>query len=468
MQKLKILFLLISTCITSIYSQEVLKKESFINSIGKLKVSENCRFIIHENGEPFLYFGDTAWELFHRLTEQDIDRYFDNRVKKGFTVIQAVILPELDGINTADRNGNKPLLNNNPETPNELYFKWIDKIIHKAAMKGLYIGLLPTWGDKVDLQGGIGPVLFDEINAAIYGSFLGKRYKDYPNIIWINGGDRSGGGNNFKVWNALANAIKKEDPNHLMTYHPQGEASSSNWFHDCEWLDFNFCQTGHAQQTYEIYKRLLAHDYNLKPVKPCMDGEPRYEDLPYKFKEGNRRFDDVDVRQSLYWSLLSGAFGYTYGCNNIWQFYSKGRASMCYANRDWSESLDLSGVDCIVHAKKLLSSFDYLSRMPDQSIIITPQKNDSDFAVATRGKDFAFIYLPNGNPIEVSLSKILAKEVNLSWFNPRDGKFSNITNLRTNRTFYAKPAKNGRGNDWILIIQSIPRIKEEKMRYNDI
>jgi len=67
---------------------------------------------------------------------------------------------------------------------------------------------------------GKGPVIFNKDNAYRYGQWIGNRYKDYPNIIWINGGDREGGGNNFPVWNALGEGIKSVDKNHLMTYHP--------------------------------------------------------------------------------------------------------------------------------------------------------------------------------------------------------------------------------------------------------
>ena len=118
--------------------------------------------------------GDTAWELFHRLTEEEIDWYLENRREKGFNVIQAVILAELDGLNTPDRNGNRPLVNNDPAQPDEAYFNWVDRIINKAAAKGLYMGLLPTWGDKVDKQWGIGPVIFNERNIAGLWPFFGK------------------------------------------------------------------------------------------------------------------------------------------------------------------------------------------------------------------------------------------------------------------------------------------------------
>ena len=56
---------------------------------GRLKVSENKRFIVHEDGTPFFYLGDTAWELFHRLNREEAEKYLEIRRKQGFTVIQA-------------------------------------------------------------------------------------------------------------------------------------------------------------------------------------------------------------------------------------------------------------------------------------------------------------------------------------------------------------------------------------------
>ncbi|MDR2968771.1 MAG: DUF4038 domain-containing protein, partial [Tannerellaceae bacterium] len=190
-------YLLIALILFSCYSLQAQEKPWDGKSIdfahGKLTVSPNRRFLIHADGTPFFYMGDTAWELFHRLNETEVERYLENRRAKGFTVIQAVILAELDGLNTPNRNGHTPLHSNNPETPDEDYFRWVDKVIRIAESKGLYIGLLPTWGDKVDPQWGKGPVVFTPQSATAYGKFLGQRYKNTSNIIWINGGDRSGG-----------------------------------------------------------------------------------------------------------------------------------------------------------------------------------------------------------------------------------------------------------------------------------
>src|SRR5690606_4837880 len=125
--------------------------------------------------------------------------------EKGFTVIQAVALAELVGLNDPNPYGEKPLIDKDLTKPNEYYWKHVDWIIKKAEEKGMYVGLLPTWGDKVDKQWGKGPVIFNEENAFDYGKWIGNRYKNYRNIIWINGGDRLGGGMNTPIWNALAN-----------------------------------------------------------------------------------------------------------------------------------------------------------------------------------------------------------------------------------------------------------------------
>src|SRR5688572_30626223 len=114
----------------------------------RLKVSDNRRFLVTEGGEPFFYLGDTAWELFHRLNREEAGRYLQNRADKKFTVIQAVVLAELDGLNTPNAYGHRPLEGNDPARPNAAYFEHVDWIVNRAESLGLTIGMLPTWGDK--------------------------------------------------------------------------------------------------------------------------------------------------------------------------------------------------------------------------------------------------------------------------------------------------------------------------------
>ncbi len=127
-----------------------------------LQISQNGRFIEKENGSPFLWIGDTAWELFHKLSRQEADECLTKRKKQGFTLIQAVVLAENDGFRTPNSYGATPLVNLNPENPNESYFEHVGYIVDIANDLGLVIGMLPTWGDKVfSLHPGVDPIVFN-------------------------------------------------------------------------------------------------------------------------------------------------------------------------------------------------------------------------------------------------------------------------------------------------------------------
>ncbi len=312
--------------------------------LPRLKVSENGRFLIKEDGSPFFYLGDTAWELFHRLNREEATEYLRDRSGKGFTVIQAVVLAEIDGLFIPNPYGHVPLEQLDPTRPVEAYFEHVDFIVDQVEKLGLYIGMLPTWGDKVLKAWGVGPEIFNPENAEAYGEFLGQRYKDKP-IIWILGGDRWIESDEQRaVWNAMAKGLDRGDNgNHLMTYHPSGWQTSATWFHEADWLDFNMHQSGHHSRNNPNWK-LTRQTYQLTPVKPTLDGEPCYEDIPvkfYEFEKDNMRgtlspaeadtlfklgwFEAYDVRKAAYWSMLSGACGHTYGNNNIWQMYSFGK-----------------------------------------------------------------------------------------------------------------------------------------------
>lgn len=432
-------------------------------SIGRLKISENNRYLVYADGTPFFYLGDTGWELFHRLTLKEAEKYLENRRQKGFTVIQAVILAELDGLYTPNRNGDKPLQSNDPEKPNEKYFLFVDSVIRLAATKGIYIGLLPTWGDKVDRAGwGKGPIIFTPENAFIYGKYLGNRYRDFQNIIWINGGDRSGGRSsdgkydNFPVWDALGKGIKSADPNHLMTFHPWGETGSSAWFHNSSWLDFNMCQTGHGQRSFAIY-RMIEKDYALTPVKPCMDGEPRYEDHPINWQPDSLGwFNEMHVRQAAYWNLFSGAHGHTYGCHPVWQMAAPGRDFIGYARNYWYEVLDLPGAWQMLHVRRLIESRPMLSRVPFPEIVLNPGDEYSRI-VATRGEGYVMVYTPLGNPVELDRKLLQAESYIAWWFDPRSGKSVRIgERTRSDAGSFMAPSR-GPGFDWILVLDESGR-----------
>jgi hypothetical protein len=141
-------------------------------------VSDNARYLVHRDGRPFFYLGDTAWELFHRLNREEADLYLQTRARQGFTAIQAVVLAELDGPDVPNSYGDLPLVDHDPRRPVEAYFQHVDWIVGRAAELGLWTAMLPTWGSHM-LSG----VLADPAVAHDYGLFLVKRYEDHP-INW--------------------------------------------------------------------------------------------------------------------------------------------------------------------------------------------------------------------------------------------------------------------------------------------
>ena len=419
---------------------------------GRLVVDASKRYLQYEDGTPFLYLGDTGWEMFARLTCTDAEEYLKNRSAKGFTVIQAVILTELADAGTATACGAPQLSSADPVAIHPDYLRHIDAIIQMAAAQGLYIALLPTWGDKVDKQWGKGPELFDEESASEYGRFLGRHYAGFPNIIWVIGGDRGGEGKNKAVWNAMANGIKEFDKNHLMTYHPHGEHSSSFWFHNEPWLDFNMFQSGHCQSSYKIYERLLLPDLALEPRKPVMDGEPRYEDIPVGFEPTNGRFAAYDVRKTLYQSMLSGACGYTYGCNNVWQMYEWGYEPKCNARETWKRSLNMEGATQLVYFRRLWETYPFAAGRPCR-FVIEPMDDDGDTAVAFGNADYMICYFPEGRLWRLDLGDGWAAcGYSMQWMDPSTGIFYDFGKDRRKKIEVATPAM-GEKQDWVLIIR---------------
>ena len=374
-----------------------------ITASAQLRVAPNQRYLETSGGKPFFWLGDTAWELFHRLTREEADMYLKNRAEKGFTVIQAVALAELDGLRVPNAYGELPLEEMDPRRPRDAYFHHVDYIIRKAGELGLYIGLLPTWGDKVFMdRWGKGPEIFNTANARVYGEWLGRRYKGVNNIIWILGGDRAPRHDaDVAIWRSMAEGIAAGVGGHdkaLMTFHPQPNSSwqggSAKWFHHDAWLDFNMFQTGHCRET-PVWS-LVEYAYNLKPAKPVLDGEPLYEDHPICFNARDLGTSSAyDVRKLAWLDVFAGAFGHTYGCHDIWQMYAPHREPVNGPHFPWYVAVDLPGSGQLKYLRQLIESRPMLERVPDQTLI-DDAGGASDRVQATRGKDYIFVYSTQG------------------------------------------------------------------------
>ncbi|MBO9611702.1 MAG: glycoside hydrolase family 140 protein [Dyadobacter sp.] len=427
-----------------------------------LKISENKRFFTDQNGQPFFWLADTGWLLFNRLTREEADRYLADRQQKGFNVVQVMVVQALRTVNVY---GDSALTNHDLGIPKvtegsafenqEQYDYWdhIDYIVGKAAEKGIQIGMVPIWGNAV--KNG----KTSAAQAKAYAQFLARRYRDRPNIVWINGGDIQGDVVP-EVWEAIGSTLRAEDPNHLITFHPFGRMQSSKWFHDRLWLDFNMFQSGH--RTYaqdndpkdlrygEDNWRYVEADYARTPVKPVLDGEPSYENIWHGLHDKTLPvWTADDVRRYAYWSVFAGACGFTYGNNGVMQ--------MRYA-RDpklpsWEEAIDDPGAGQMMHLKKLMLSKPYFERVPDQSLIAENGER-YDRLLATRGKDYALIYTWNGRDMKIRMGKIGGAEVQASWYDPRTGQTRILGKIENKgiKTFNP-PGEVRNGNDWVLVLE---------------
>ncbi len=458
---------------------------------GPLQVSkENIHYLSHSDGTPFFWLADTGWEMLHRLNRSETETYLENRKTKGFNVIQTVIISEfihMDKVTNfygdsifVNENPEKPKISagRNPENPDEYDF-WdhVDFAVETAAKNDLYLALLPTWGEWVTPR--TDKALFNTKEQAYnYGWFLGNRYRKSENIIWILGGDRKPDErpNGIELWRAMAegiadgkNDIKKQDgkadfTTTLMTHHSY--TSSSKWFHTDEWIDFHTWGSYHAEiNNTNSYLAAIA-DWNLPNPKPTLNSEPCYEGHRINYAiDDNGIFTSADVRIAAYWSVFSGAAGFTYGCQPIWQFTDETRKKHSPKTfQNWQQGMEMPGAKHVAYLKNLMLSFPLNEMKPYQSLIVSGQGDCANYIPVIRGKSFALIYIPSGGKPEIRLGKISGQKIKASWFDPRTGETTAIGEFinQGTRNFDVPGMskeltwlRSGRGCDWVLVLQEI-------------
>jgi len=340
-------------------------------TLPRLRVNESGRFLVTDDGRPFFYLGDTAWELFHRLTREEAVRYLELRARQGYDAIQCVALAELDGLTVPNAYGDLPLVDRDPARPATTpgrdpanraaydYWDHVDFVVNEAEKRGLYVALLPAWGRWVTDQR-TNDAVFDSSKAESYGRFLGQRYAAHP-IIWVLGGDRNTEGFE-QVWRAMARGIAigtsgREDYARVtMTFHPCGACTSSTAFHDDPWLDFDMHQTGHGLALPTHSWARIAADWARTPAKPVVDGEPLYEDHPLDFRAAQNGYSfDAHVRQRVYWDVFAGAAGVTYGNHAVWQFYAPTRQPVNGPLMYWTAAIHRPGAAQLPMLKEFLA-----------------------------------------------------------------------------------------------------------------
>lgn len=427
---------------------------------GVLRVSDNQRYLC--NGEqPFFWLADTAWLLFQQCSLEETYVYLRNRRDKGFSVIQAVLLHNMEG---AAANS---LAEAGKDVTDPLFWEHCDKVVKMAEELGLYMGLLPAWGAMV--KGGV----LNEENIEKYATFLADRYGNSPNVIWILGGDVRGN-EGEAVFRKEGLLFKKLTPDKLIGYHPFGRTSSSLWFHDEPWLDFNMFQSGHRRYDQaslgawddnamkegffgEDNWKYVDRDHSHTLMKPTVDGEPSYEwilqglhvlDQPY--------WREWDVRRYAYWSVFEGAMGHTYGDNAIQQFYKDSSKPGAYGvKQTWHDSMHHVGSEHMGHLKMLMESVDYQNGRPAEELLLSGQKERYERIAVFAGDDYLLAYDYLGAAFTVDLRQFSGKTVHAWWFDPVSGVSSYFGNLTGKAEAAVKPvARFTEDNDWVLVVRA--------------
>jgi hypothetical protein len=427
--------------------------------IYPLKKSANGRYLVDQSNAPVMLVGDSPQALMVNLSTNQAAAFFADRAAYGFNTVWINLLCATYTGGRADAStidGIVPFTAVIPATSsydltktNLAYFARVDQMIQLAAQHGIQVLLDPCE------TGSFLSVMRDNgtNKSRAYGQFLGDRYKNFPNIIWMSGND-------FQTWRnpaddavvrAVALGILDRDTNHLHTAELDYLVSSS--LDDTNW---NGILGLNATYTYFPTYARQWQDYN------------RTNFLPHFLVEANYEFESLQgpvttapiLRKQEYWTMTSGACGQMYGNGYTWPFKS-----------GWEGNLDTPGAAQIKIMKQFFEARTWFALAPDTNHVVVVSNYgvysdnshvaDNDFLTAARTTDgsLVVIYTPILRQFVVDMGQLSGAAVT-RWFDPSIGTFTSITGSPfTNsglRTF-TPPGNNSDGDGgWVLVLETNP------------
>jgi hypothetical protein len=433
--------LLVAACVMCTLLVTAIGKGQSRSAVTQLSVSANHRYLVDQNHVPYFLQGDAAWSLIVGLNDTEVEQYLRNRKDKGFNAVNVELIEH--------RFCMKPPLNEAGDapfttpgdfsTPNEKYFAHADWVIRKAAENGIYVLLYPIFlGAKGTDEGWVEEALANGPEKCLdYGRYLGKRYKDFDNIIWLMGGDRHPGPALEEV-DMVALGIKEYDQRHLFSAHCDSDHSAVDDFSGGRWLDIN------TTYTYGIVHAKLLQDYNRAPAMPFVLIESSYE--------GEHNASEVQIRRQAYWAVLCDSFGHFFGNNPVWHFDGPG---LFPAKMTWQQAMDLPGSVGMMYWGRLFRSRAWFDLVPDQKHEVVTgglgEFTGLDYLAAARTSDGSTViaYLPTKRTITVDMSKVSGAQTIGWWFDPRTGRATAAGTFPTSGTQELTPPAEG---DWVLVL----------------
>jgi Protein of unknown function (DUF4038)/Concanavalin A-like lectin/glucanases superfamily/Putative collagen-binding domain of a collagenase/Fibronectin type III domain len=419
-----------------------------------LKASANKRYLVDQNSQPVFLVGDSPHAMFVNLSTSQAATYLANRASYGINALWVEVLcgsyipncrsdmSTFDGIVPFTTPGDI-------STPNPAFFSRIDAMVATAAQNGITI-LMDTWetGGEMGILRANGAA-----KAFNYGVFLGSRYKNSPNIIWITGNDFvtwTDSTDNNLIENIMA-GIASVDPNHLQTSQLDYPVSGSH--DDSLLLPYTTLDAvySYPPQYAEIYA-----EYNASPTIPVFMEEANYEG---ENNTGNDPSTSKVLRQQEYWSMLAGALG--------GQMY--GSSVTAYFQNGWQNGLDTPGVRQLQIMKSFFGARQWWGLVPDQAHTVVTAGygafsnsgavHTNNYVTAARATDGSLViaYTPASTTLTVSMSQ-LNGPVTARWFDPVNGTFTAISGspfANSGTHNFATPGNNSGGDsDWVLLLEA--------------
>lgn len=426
------------------------------------------------DSQPFFWTACTAWELFHKLTLPEAERYLRNRAEKGFNVVQAVAVCELDGLHTPTyEGGHLPFSDLTTLKPNEAYFDHLRAVTVLANQLGITLALVPMWGSHWSVNNSWGQdkaPLFNRHNVATFCRYLSDKLEG-TGIIWMIGGDRAiASDDQRQLLEEMASGLRSGSSGDApITVHSQGGRSTLDMTGDRPWHDFVVWQTGHMGQAYPSW-RPIEMDYQ-RQQKPVLDSEPCYEAHPvmcqhqFKRSQDASRFTDREVRRTSYWSVFAGGAGITYGCYSLWQMrrpeddavaIPESAASTYQGDTIpyWFEVLNYPGAFNIGTLRWFIESLPrWWQCEPDQALLLNANPTDHKHCRAMRDSQRGWIavYIPEQQNVVVDVRDFADSGFTISWFDPRYGVMNRVSS-DISETFFLSIDPPNTGTDWVLVL----------------
>ncbi|NOJ43708.1 apiosidase-like domain-containing protein [Bradyrhizobium australiense] len=422
-----------------------IERQSATPTMFPLHPVEEQRYLVDAAGQAFLIVGDSAWSLLTQLTTEDAELYLSDRQAKGFNTLLINLLEHkfADG---APRNvyGDGPFKQDGDfSTPNDRYFDHAERILRDAAQKGFLVLLAPAY---IGASGG-DEGWYREMEACgpeklrDYGRYVGKRFKHFKNIIWVNVGDYNPP--NKTLSQAVAEGIREILPDSVHTAHNAPEMHGLGYWSAGE--------IPIAIDTLYTYAPVAAEALLLAANRktPYFLIETMYENE----KEGT----PLRTRIQAWQAVLSGAAGQLFGNNPIWHFNASAAKPQ---PMQWKAALNSPGTLGIVHLRNFLLSLPWFTLEPDSDgmLLVGGALRGHFQAVAARSRDgkFGIIYLPSPRLFAIDLKQFAGDHVTVRWFDPADGQFLNADPKHlpaSGRQEFNVPGCS-RDGDWVLLLSA--------------